>query len=64
MSNYVTTAAAAKEMGVSRVWVQRLIKAGRANAVRIGRDYLISLDEVKRLKSEERKKTGRPPKAK
>ena len=39
--DYLTTADAAKVMGVSRVWVWTLIKRKRLKAVRVGSIYLI-----------------------
>ncbi len=36
-------------LGVNRVTVIRWIKQGRIKAVRVGREYMIPEDEVKRL---------------
>lgn len=55
---------AAAELEVSPRWIQRLIKAGRAKAVRIGNQWVLEKKEVERLANEVRRKTGRPPKKK
>jgi excisionase family DNA binding protein len=59
-SEYLTTAEAAKELGVSRVTVFNRIKAGTIKAERFGRGFAIPREEVtknRRGLSEEDKKT-------
>ena len=42
----------ARELNVSERTVLRLIKSGKINAVRVGNQWRISQEEVKRLKGE------------
>lgn len=58
--NLLTTNEAAKKLNVSPIRVRQLIREGKIEAQRVGRDYVIaenSLDSVKTYG-----KTGRPPK--
>ncbi len=47
--HFCSTAELAKKIGVSRITVFRWIKEGKLKAERIGRNYVISEDAVKRL---------------
>ena len=57
---YLTTTAAAAEIGVQPRIIQRHIAAGRIAAERLGRQYIISRVEWERYKAT-RRQPGRPP---
>ena len=60
MDDLLNTAEAAKRLGLTVRAVQKMIEAGRLQAKRVGRDYIIlasSLSDIKR-----KSQAGRPPK--
>jgi excisionase family DNA binding protein len=60
MDDLLNTSEAAKRLGLTVRAVQKMIEAGRLEAKRVGRDYIIlasSLSEIKR-----KSRAGRPPK--
>lgn len=57
----LTTAEAAERLGLTVRAVQKMIEAGRLEARKVGRDYLI---EPLALKSIPKQAAGRPPKLK
>jgi excisionase family DNA binding protein len=59
IGNYLTTEETAKRLDVSVRQVQNLITDGKLKAERVGREWLIPLDEVERYQRE-RKPAGRP----
>jgi excisionase family DNA binding protein len=61
MSRGITTSEAAERLGVSTARVRKLVLDGRLPAEKFGRDLVIS---EAGLRSFERLKGGRPPKAK
>jgi excisionase family DNA binding protein len=58
MKNYLTTAEAAAEIGVTASRVRQLILAGDLAAEKIGRDLVVKARDLKKYK---RPKLGRPP---
>jgi excisionase family DNA binding protein len=56
----LSTAQAAEELGISRRGVQKLIEYGTLPAMRVGRDYLITLEDVQRAKKRPRAGIGGP----
>ncbi len=44
---FLTTTQVAKILGVSRVAVQKQIKSGKIHADKVGRNYVISIDEFR-----------------
>ena len=58
----LTTPQVASILGVTIRTVQRHIKAGQLEAIKPGRDFLISQEELDRFKRE-RRRVGRPKKA-
>ena len=58
-----TTNQAATELGIQPGSVKRLCQRGILKAERIGRDWLISRDEIERYKTE-RRTAGRPKRIK
>lgn len=57
----LSTPQVAKRLGVTVSRVQALIWAGRLPAQKVGRDYVILEDDLKRVKD---RKPGRPPDSK
>lgn len=57
MDNLLTTAQAAKRLGVNASRIRQLIAAGRIIATKAGRDWMIA---AKELDGYERGKGGRP----
>jgi len=55
----LTVAQVAELLGVTRVRVHQLIRAGRLPAEKFGRDYMIKETDAKKLSG---RKTGRPRK--
>lgn len=56
-----TTNQAAQELGVTPVRVRAMIRAGRLQAEKFGRDYVIKESDLELVRE---RKTGRPPKEK
>ncbi|MBU1682979.1 helix-turn-helix domain-containing protein [Patescibacteria group bacterium] len=46
MNDFISTAEAAKILGISRVSVFNKIKSGDIKAVKVGRNYIIARDEI------------------
>lgn len=61
-TDYLTTKQAAEKLKVSVGRVQQLVAEGRLPSVKIGRDRFILEKDLEAVS--ERKRTGRPPKAK
>lgn len=61
MENVLTTAAAAMILNVSQARIRRLIKEGRLQAEKRGRDLLLKEADVRNFARNGRKKIGRPP---
>lgn len=61
-TDYLTTKQVAEKLGVSVGRVQQLIADKRLPSVKIGRDRFILESDLQLVS--ERKRTGRPPKAK
>jgi excisionase family DNA binding protein len=61
-SKLLTTAAVAKRLGLTVNAVQKMIQAGRLEAVKAGRDYLIEVDSLDTITR--KTNAGRPPKSK
>jgi excisionase family DNA binding protein len=62
MDDLLNTSEAAERLGLTVRAVQKMIEAGRLEAKRVGRDYVIlasALNDIKR-----KSQAGRPPKAK
>jgi excisionase family DNA binding protein len=57
----LTTAQAARRLGVKVRWVQALIVAGRLPAHRFGRAYLVPINAVAALEGQGPRRRGRPP---
>lgn len=57
----LSTPQTAAKLGITVARVQQLIWDGRLPAQKVGRDYVISEDDLNLVKD---RKTGRPPKAK
>jgi excisionase family DNA binding protein len=55
----ISTKQAAQRLGISMLRVQQLIRADRLPAYKIGRDYVIDEEDLKRVAI---RKVGRPPK--
>ncbi len=55
----ISSAQAAKELGVSHRRVQQLITAGRLSAQKIGRNYVVERSGLAEVRE---RKIGRPPK--
>lgn len=62
LEGYLTTKEVAAKLGVSVGRVQQFIAEGRLPATKIGQTNLVKESDLKLV--EERKRTGRPPKAK
>ena len=62
MDELLTTAEAAKKLGLTVRAVQKMIQAGRLQAKLVGRDYIISATSLNNI--ERKSRAGRPPKAK
>jgi excisionase family DNA binding protein len=62
MDELLTTAEAAKKLGLTVRAVQKMIESGRLHAKRVGRDYIISAASLNNI--ERKSRAGRPPKAK
>jgi excisionase family DNA binding protein len=61
MDEFLTTREAAEKLGLTLRAVQKMIEAGRLEAHKVGRDYIIraeSLDNIPRASN-----AGRPPKS-
>ena len=61
-TDYLTTKQAAERLEVTVGRVQQLVAEGRLPSVKIGRDRFILEKDLELVR--ERKRTGRPPKAK
>lgn len=59
--NLLTTASAAKELGVSRTRVQQFIGTGRLPSIKLGRDHVIKQSDLKKVRN---RKNGAPFKKK
>ena len=59
MEDLITSKEASEELGVSVRRVLALIKAGRLPAQKLGRDWIIKLDDLDKVRV---RKPGRPPK--
>jgi excisionase family DNA binding protein len=59
MAKLITTKEAAKELGVTVRRVQALIKAGRLRAKKMGRDWIIRMADLDKVRV---RKPGRSPK--
>lgn len=57
MENLLTTKEAGKRLGVTPLRVFQLIKAGRLPAIKFGRDWMISKDDLSKVAN---RKPGRP----
>ncbi|HOE19273.1 MAG TPA: helix-turn-helix domain-containing protein [Syntrophorhabdaceae bacterium] len=62
MSNYFTTAEAAKYLGVTPSRIRQFIVGERLESVKYGRDHLIRKTELERFAKNGKKKRGRPKK--
>jgi excisionase family DNA binding protein len=62
MDELLTTADVAEKLGLTVRAVQKMIEAGRLQAKRVGRDYIISAASLDNI--ERKSRAGRPPKAK
>ena len=60
MDKLLTTKDASKELGVTPLRVFQLIKAGRLPAIKLGRDWIISKDDLSKVAN---RKNGRPRKS-
>ena len=58
MRKLITTKEAAKELGVTMRRVQALIKAGKLPAQKMGRDWIIRMADLDKVRV---RKPGRPP---
>lgn len=61
MDEFLSTKEAAEKLGLTLRAVQKMIEAGRLEAHKVGRDYIIraeALDNIQRVS-----KAGRPPKS-
>lgn len=54
IQDYMTTRQAADEIGVLYETFKKRLRQGKVNAKRVGWNYLIHKDEVKRLKKQEK----------
>jgi excisionase family DNA binding protein len=61
-TDYLTTKQVAEKLKVSVGRIQQLVAEGRLPSVKIGRDRFILEKDLELVR--ERKRTGRPPKAK
>ncbi len=61
-TDYLTTRQAAEKLGVSIGRIQQLVAGNRLPSVKKGRDRFILEKDLELVR--ERKRTGRPPKAK
>ena len=59
MEKLLTTQEAGKILGVGRLRVRQLISEGRLPAIKIGRDWIISKDDLSKVAN---RKNGRPRK--
>ena len=59
MENLLTTKQAGKRLGVTPLRIFQLIKAGRLPAIKLGRDWVISKDDLAKVAD---RKAGRPKK--
>jgi len=59
MDELLSTQDAALILGVSRQWVYHLCRTGRIVAVRVGKGYIITRDELERFQKVPRQR-GRP----
>lgn len=57
----IGTKATSEKLGISQQRVQALIKSGKLPAEKVGRDWLIDEDDLKKVSE---RKAGRPPKVK
>jgi excisionase family DNA binding protein len=55
LTDMVTTAAAATALGVNDSRIRQLLRAGELAGVKIGRDWVISRQEIERFKKEREK---------
>jgi len=60
MEKLLTTQQAGKILGVGRLRVRQLISSGRLPAIKFGRDWIISKDDLSKVAN---RKNGRPRKA-
>jgi excisionase family DNA binding protein len=47
--NFITGADAAKKLGFSADYVRKLIRTGKMNGIKIGRNWIIDIDELKKI---------------
>ena len=59
MNKLLTTQEAGEELGIGRLRVRQLISSGRLPAKKFGRDWVISKDDLEKVKD---RKPGRPKK--
>ena len=57
MDKLLTTKEAGKQLGISPLRVFQLIKAGRLPAIKLGRDWIISKDDLGKVAN---RRPGRP----
>ena len=60
MEKLLTTQEAGKILGVGRLRVRQLISSGRLPAIKFGRDWIISKDDLSKVAN---RKNGRPRKS-
>jgi excisionase family DNA binding protein len=60
MNNFLTVPQAAAKLNLSVAWIRRLCQQGRIQAMKAGRDWLISEEAIDEFKP---RKVGRPPKS-
>jgi excisionase family DNA binding protein len=54
--------AAAGELGITPATLRQQVKSGRLHAIKLGREWLVTEDEVNRYRSQSLGRPGRPPK--
>jgi excisionase family DNA binding protein len=60
MDDLLSTSEAAERLGLTVRAIQKMIEAGRLQAKRVGRDYIIQASSLSDIKRKSR--AGRPPK--
>ena len=60
MDEFLTTKEAAERLGLTLRAVQKMIEAGRLEATKVGRDYIIRANALDKIEVSD---AGRPPKA-
>lgn len=61
MDEFLTTKEVAEKLGLTLRAVQKMIEAGRLEAAKVGRDYIIRADALDKI--DRASNAGRPPKA-